>query len=110
MKWIKPKKEPPSRINFSPGSAVKSGDVPWGAVIYGSDLSFRDRWNHSRCGVDGQLLQCLPDMPGLSLHQVSGAWLDELINAGEGVEISLFQLSPEQNPDDPGHYHSDRLH
>lgn len=90
MKWIKPKKAPPSRINFSVQEAPLNPVMSRGVRSY-TDLIYPS-------GIDGTIpdavlmdscysacLICL-DFP----YTVSGAWLDELINAGEGVEISLF--------------------
>jgi type IV secretory pathway VirB4 component len=90
MKWFKPKRKPQPRINFSEAESPRESAVTKGVRSY-LDLIFPsgiDGTLPDTVLIDGAYTACLIclDFP----YTVKGAWLDDLINAGEGVEISLF--------------------
>ncbi len=92
MKWPKFKKNAPHQINFSEQESSRDpiflkGVRSYTDLIYPSGV---DGTMPDAVLIDGCYTACLicMDFP----YTVGGAWLDDLINAGEGVEISLHHF------------------
>lgn len=92
MKWFKSNKQQTSHINFSEQENQYQSPLTKGVRTY-TDLVYPSGVDGTMADavlIDGCYTACLicMDFP----YSVGGAWLDDLINAGEGIEISLYHF------------------